>query len=602
MQKAFFKDTIVKVATLVLLAATFGIYIFVAMNMLDGKLYWYHSLMGIVYFSPLFLFTFFTLLSYYFFLKIKEDHLEETFKSLNNGYFKVICKGMLNFVILAFGTMLLLLIGVLVSDLKSEHFGQIFGIVLNSLFFNIFLISMLGAFVGLTCSFTKLKSSGITAVLISIILFSPLNSILSKLFNAYGFARLFEIFDKSVKWADMFSVSFPDYSYRIQIMVGWILLCVAIIFLKTINLHKGLKITAVIMAGVSCVGFLAYSQLPASKPDAYGYDESCSFTEAQRYYLKDVPIKQEKPEFSVTKYEMQVKAKRELGVVATLSVDNANLESYKFTLCHNYRVNSVKDENGNKMDFVRDGDYIEVKSTAPTNKITIEYKGSSTQYFANSYGINLPGYFNYFPQAGYYSLFNKNVADYYRMFLSTSAEFDVTVDTNKEVFSNLEETEKNHFVGNAKSLTLMSGLYESYTTNGVEIIFPYTNKFAFDKSKFSTTIITLKAKGIIDENTTKIFSIPSVNQLSTNTVYAHETNYILIAGALENAEILYNQQLYLETKKNIKDVYDVLSTSITNFEEIRDMYAKKGSNGQFSKIYSYTDECIKMLGTDVVIE
>lgn len=176
-------------------------------------------------------------------------------------------------------------------------------------------------------------------------------------------------------------------------------------------------------------------------------------------------------DFVVEKYELYFSIKDSLSAVATMQVSPSDLDHYYFTLYHGYSVSSVVNEKGDDLDFTQNGDYLDITVSGTTETITIIYSGNGNKYYANRQGISLPGYFAYYPIAGYQSVWDESNSSFSVNTTFTEAEFYIEVDTTKTVYSNLTETSRNTFEGTTDTVSLYAGLLEQAEIDGVTYIY-----------------------------------------------------------------------------------------------------------------------------------
>lgn len=590
MKKEFINGSITKISSIVFLALCLGFNVFNLLTSSNAYLF----MQGIVMFCPLFVFVFFLFLSFAFFTNIKSSGVEETLRATKNGYIKAVFGGFFAVMLLAVAGTLIFAVFSFLAVAKSSVTAQLVSVVANCLFFNIFCVSLLGAFLGTVFSFINRKALAFTLIGVTVFLFSPLAELIASNINNYTIVHFFSVFDTASRAADMSGYGYPASIDRVELMLAWAFACVAVILFRALSGGLLKKVFSAVVCCALCVGFAVCSQLPASRIVANNYDPKYSMIEPQVFYSLDgYSQKEEKALFSVEKYELDIKVGRELNVTARLTVDVPTLESYKLTLCHNYRVLSVCGSNGDELPFTQDGDYIEITNPKKSvDCLVISYKGSSPQYYSNSNGVNLPGYFAYYPHAGYHKLFGN---DYSRMFLEKPVRFDVSINSSKEFFCNLDEVEKNHFVGTADSLTLLNGLYKSQTVDGVEVIYPYLNEQC-NVDGFGNAISEAKKSGAIGEGVKKIFWIPSVNQLSPYLRYAQSSDSVLTVSSLEWLNQAYEEQACPEYKYNAKAVYEDLCSSYENFVEMAKNYENDSERGEMAELYTQYKRCIDKLG------
>lgn len=168
---------------------------------------------------------------------------------------------------------------------------------------------------------------------------------------------------------------------------------------------------------------------------------------------------------------------RQLKCKAIVYVDIKNLNEYKFTLYHNYKVSKVTNQNGNEMKFTQKNDYITVFNDAQTEYLCFEYSGGSPQYYSSYTGVLLPGNFAFYPVPGFSKTFHEDTSvGFLNVSLPYRTKFDVSVKALIKPYSNLNEVEENRFCGESNSLTLISGFLKTAQIGETQVVYPYLNK------------------------------------------------------------------------------------------------------------------------------
>ena len=245
------------------------------------------------------------------------------------------------------------------------------------------------------------------------------------------------------------------------------------------------------------------------------------------YYTKhEDEIMIEKNNFNMTDLTMDISTNSMLKAKVVIKVDNKNLEKYKFTLYHGYNIKNIK-INDKDVNFNRNLDYFEINNTQnyEIDTITINYDGYSSRYYSNIQGTILPGFLPFYPMAGYQEVYDLNYQSFVPNHSDKNINFNVNVSSMKQFYSNLNESEKNHFSGNAESLSLVSGLYKSILVNDIKIIYPYLDIKEMNKNSIENYINKFKASNIDNNKIKTIIILPSLNQGKFETVYSNN-NYI----------------------------------------------------------------------------
>lgn len=181
----------------------------------------------------------------------------------------------------------------------------------------------------------------------------------------------------------------------------------------------------------------------------------------RHFYSRLQPIEHQEPGFTIESYDMDLKIRNDLTarVAVTLSDNSTDCESYIFTLYHGYRLDSIKMEDGQTVSYVRDNDIITIPSSEIGKKRTIvfEYSGFADKYYANRQAVSLPGYFPYYPMAGQRVIWRTEEQAINTQMPAYTADFQVKVDSDLLIYSNLAGTD-NEFTENAHTVSLFAGL------------------------------------------------------------------------------------------------------------------------------------------------
>ena len=117
------------------------------------------------------------------------------------------------------------------------------------------------------------------------------------------------------------------------------------------------------------------------------------------------------------------------------------------------------------MNFDQNGDYVTVYAPMGTKELNFSYSGSAGKYYSNYQGIALPGYLPYYPVPGFVKFYESG-----QIIVTTDLEptyYEVYVDSNMAVASNLPKTDDNTFSGNADAVSLYGGMIVSEEKEGI---------------------------------------------------------------------------------------------------------------------------------------
>lgn len=194
----------------------------------------------------------------------------------------------------------------------------------------------------------------------------------------------------------MGSGSFARALFWIFLMVA--LLCAAV----RKHLLRGIVPMA---AAILC---LTYYLLPDGMP-VYGDLPSVhDASDNGIYYYEGKEWVEAPADFRVDSYVMDLEAGRQLEAEVTvhLSGESSQREFYRFTLFHGFGLSSITDQDGQKMDYERDGDFITVYGKDGVEEIRFAYAGTGKSFYTTDYALYLPSYFPYYPIPGHHMIYD----------------------------------------------------------------------------------------------------------------------------------------------------------------------------------------------------
>ncbi len=534
------------------------------------------------------IFIMFLFVSHYFFSKARAAELIEsasvTYKG-RNGFYLSQLSVMITLVFITFAISFLLSIIYAFRDSSTDAAYFLYSIKISFLYF--FLADIIAVLIGMLCSGIKKTSSAYIILIVCGFLFSPLTNELTQMFSEtgetriYSIWRLFEIFPKYFT-NDNRAYGFAANSKSLSIILLWIGLFALMIALS-LCLFRTKK--QKIITTVSCLLVFIFSFAGALAPFSEAPQDSGSFTGDTVYYLLKKPEefviqKSEKPDFEITTYDMKLDIKDELKGEVTVFIDKTNLDEYRFTLYHGYKIKSISDSSGKKLKFDRDGDYVTVYPSSSTDTLTFKYKGHSAKYYSNSQGSYLPSGFAYYPINGFHYVYDTATACQGRVGtkLSEPVKMRVEVKCRNKMFCNLDKMDKNLFEGISDGLTLVSGFYKEMTVDDTRLIYQcYNNEELIENVGDFEELL----KGYLNDNPDfkgkTIIVIPNSHSPAQDErrfeSYDHIISYSVRAAFYESPissdaavkarlDLLYaymkyydkNSELYKLTQMNIEDL------------------------------------------------
>lgn len=250
-------------------------------------------------------------------------------------------------------------------------------------------------------------------------------------------------------------------------------------------------------------------------------------------------------DFRVKKYRLDFSVGLNLTGRAKVYVDRSELKSYRFTLYHGYKVKRVTDQTGAALDFRQEYDYVTVtRGGAAVEYLCLEYTGKSPKYYSSYAGVCLPANFAYYPIPGYLELFSDNFYGFIDCSLPYDTAFDVRCSGRKQMYCNLAARGDNHFAGNARSITLLSGYYDTLKLNNTLVVYP----------KYADTEIRARVKKNMGTFTKEHRDIHTIFIMDADnlTQYEHLRSY---DGYVVTNSMIDMEQSYFESQIDISKLH-----------------------------------------------
>lgn len=571
-QKILFQDKILKILTTLILAAppiilTIWCVIHEA-TAIDLQLILFK-------FSVIYLIAF-MFLSYEYIYKLKSNSLIECVDTTPKGT-KSIIKSKISLLcaVASVQTLVLILINVFFAISEGSLTLQYLLYIIVSILLNIFLICIAGIFIG---SFSALKMKKIPAYLLMIFITIMTSRILDILWLAlytttnidiFKITGLFELTTPSTNWTPNTAFGYSVLPYRFAAIIFWIIIFTLGIILSLHKINKR-KIKSVVCIILSIICIMVY-YMPSSKVIMDQRNINGPNADYEYYTKHEDDITIEKNNFNITDLSMEISTNLMLKAKVVIKVDNKNLEKYKFTLYHGYNIQNIK-INGEDAEFNRKLDYFEINNNKhdKIDDITINYNGYSSRYYSNVQGSILPGFLPFYPMAGYQEVYDLNYQSFVPNHSNVNINFDVKVSSMKQFYSNLNENDKNHFSGNSKSLTLISGLYKTITIEDIRVVYPYPDVKELSKNNIEKYIKNFKVSNIDNNKIKTIIILPSLNQGEFETVYS-DNNYIISRWVVDIQDD-YVKSLISKHKLELYYCIDAFENDNEYYQETKDYF------------------------------
>ncbi|MGL4911597.1 MAG: hypothetical protein ACRC3Y_04115 [Romboutsia sp.] len=334
------------------------------------------------------------------------------------------------------------------------------------------------------------------------VMFTSLNHYILRLLESYIYIKL-----DILKWfftMGVFEPSYPMYNgiegYDIRsFTIAKLILILSLIILIFVisNFKKNKKIGAIILI---CIGIFVCSTIEiydnrynikekSMRGDFNEKSEDTSIREGvvtNNYEIKEYDIVMDSGNKSGFNVGMNIEIKKESDII-------------NFTLDERAKINYIKDEKGNVLEFKQDGFLTSVNLGAKRNKgekekIIIDYyiyiTGKET--FANDSGMNLTQDYPYLPLETLGEVYSyKHGIGIEWSNLTKRAKYNVKIKNNsKKLYSNLDETAENEFSGYSNNglYLLQSDEFIEENYNGVKYYYTRINKGDIQISECDRTL------------------------------------------------------------------------------------------------------------------
>lgn len=422
----------------------------------------------------------------------------------------------------------------------------------------------------------------------------------------YDVGNLFDLFTPNLGRAAISSFGYSLLPYRLFLIAFWLSLSGLVIALKLSRERPRRWAAAALATALAALCLLGYF-FPASKiVDDKDNPKEGLFTDA--YYYWEHEQKESAPDFSVLAYDMDFEVGLNLKASVRMELSDATRPVYHFTLYHGYVVSEILDAQGRALPFRRAADALSLENLPQYDLSALElrYSGYALAFFSNVQGLALPGLFPYYPKAGLQRVFSAQGQDYTPVCNASAAHYTVRVRGAGKVYSNLPETGPDRFSGICNDLTLVSGMYDSLSSHGLEIVYPYLERDTMTPAALRGDLDAAVRDGLDLSPYKKIIFVPAMNRgaLSRHVAYS---DHLTVSGLTGLAEALYVSGLgykkeplfgLLDSYRNHRDIYEMF---LESQREMREMEAGTELPQAADSLHLLMDEKIRALGEDYVL-
>lgn len=457
---------------------------------------------------------------------------------------------------------------------------------------NILLVQVIGILLGAVLASGLKRPIAYGVLVVVAFLESPLSKDCFSLIPTSGDASQFDI----VNIIDFFCITAPDTSwvpdtiYGLSIeMCRWALALFWIAFLLSVFFYLNMpkkwmkcKTAIVILCGIAFVGFVGFAQSGLDSVIRLDLRNSgAAYGDGIYGYSHENKV--EEAGFKVLSYDLDLSVTRRLYATANMQVTrNQENDHYLFTLYRGYKITSIVDENGNTLEYTRDGHYLDIVYPLAESEgtISITYEGSGNRYYSNYQGIALPGYVPWYPMAGYLELWDYDTNRTYVNIDSSEKSFYVTIDTKLPVVSNLEQIDTNVFAGESTAVTLIGGLLTEKESDGIVYYDSPINQYELDLDELQDGLASAEEiLGIsfgLDFQNTQILCMPTIITSTSGGQSEHVVimpDHILLSN--DNLDLLYTMlEILIPQKENSTELRELFLYYLEEGETADPLYSE----------------------------
>ena len=305
------------------------------------------------------------------------------------------------------------------------------------------------------------------------------------------------------------------------------------------------RVLVIVEAGCAIIAFV-YSNLPASYYCANNFVDE--YDDQWRYIVEDVEQKEREANFQILSYDMKLYMGRQMRAEVTCVPSEQTLQEYAITLYRLYQIDSITDENGEKLNYQRNENTLLIYGKKDgIETFTIRYHGGPTgnaNMYNNRYAIYLPGWFPYYPIPGWHKIYEAdaegNEQSYIANRLDEPADFTIQIFTAGEVYSDLDlnNIKGKQFCGTSRGPTLLAGfISDMKLENGSIYIYPSFSITDVNAIKDEQTYV----QDVLEEQGNKIKLIMCTPNIAEGAPGIYEEDRIIDSVTLKVLARIYEE-------------------------------------------------------------
>lgn len=338
---------------------------------------------------------------------------------------------------------------------------------------NVFLVGVVAVFFGAFLASFFERAIAYSLLILFTFLMSP---VVKNICSMIPISAEYGIEVDVMRIIDLFSLAAPDVNWELDdvylfpiemcrwaTVLFWCGVFLFFIFMKTKSVRRT-SVNMVVCVAAAVIGFGGFIRM--GQDSVVRLDNRLWGTIQRDYkYWTLHETKEKEADFDILSYQIDLKIRSRLEADVQMEITkNPESDTYEFTLYRGYKIKSITDGDGSTLSYERDGNYLEVQYPFDESsaEMTIIYEGNGGKYYSNYQGIALPGYFAWYPRAGYLKMWDTDNGVNVLTQSDTESSFDVKVDTLFPIclVSNLEETADQEYSGVSTGTTMIGGLME----------------------------------------------------------------------------------------------------------------------------------------------
>ncbi len=514
--------------------------------------YFFYSIQTLAF--PILITTLF--ISYEYIYELKSSEIEESISAIKNGKFKLYFNAFLVLLLKSIFIFLIIcgfpLYFALISSSPTELYFHIIAVsFLSSLLLNIF-ISLLGVLFAI--KFTRVVAYPFMALLVTMLSY-VFESIIGLMTTGFGinfwpiwFLTSSILPPNTHAWWD-YQYGLSNEFFRYNIIFFWISLILVFILITIFNKRTRKNTIIISICCVFCAVNFYYYSLGSSKIDMSNSINSV-FMDGFFYYSSN-ESKQRAADFKITAYDMDFHFDRMLHAEVAMELDpEDDIEEYIFTLFHDYKISSIKDENGEPLEYTRDSDYFTINTSEKLASITVKYSGYSSVFYSNEQAVCLSGGFAYYPWSGFHVIYSAYpISKYSDRTNFPTSEFTVKLSGSQNLFTNLSEKD-GVFHGITDTVSVMGGFLQERTYGEHKMISQTFN--TGELKPYDNFLPELQSQITALENE---FNIDSNIDLSDYKIFEHSETHLMRAGFADT--LVFDNHIFLRPDNGFQEIIAV---------------------------------------------